>query len=515
MKRLLNLGAFSLITMVIYSQSSLTITSNEKAGGRNYFTGNEIKVREYIFPERIEHSFIDTVSNLLTVQLRGLSKNGKWLNNSGDMIQYDLSNGQIRWTKKLNYQQGNIEQFNNLIIQTVGNKSYSLNIDNGENEWEAKNKIYYVEPIMKIGIGYQYKTTTGYTNTLEGIDLLNGERIWKREINREYSWNDIFHLNDSILFIVAAGLHSVNLKNGSGWDYNTITGKKDYTETVLANTAGVVAGLLTGTFFTATGNNLVRDVVSNVLIDSSNLYFASRERLVRLTCDGQIIWSSPLPGDFTSKSAIFIRDSLIYLVNKGFAFMGYRQLDFGTPFLAAFKLKSGEQVFMNPISLKKDPVRSFEILKDTVYAIFKNRVSKFSMRDGSLISEHIFNIDTTGELMYFVGKQAYVKSDSLYYCLPLSDSTRHYLFTKSNKALITNYKFEVLDQVDYNQIYIYYLKTSDYKFLVNGNETTIIDNKNKKAAVINATGNSLLLGKKLFDIQEKSFVEIDLSDLLN
>ena len=282
MKRLYSIGLLSFTVFTIYAQSNIQIINNEKIIGKNYKTNNDIQSKEYIFPDRIDNYFIDTTMNLLTVQLRGTSKNGKWLNNYGDLVLYDLSNNSIKWTKKIYYQQGGIEEYNNLIIQTIGNKSYCLNINNGENQWEVKNTIYYVDPFQKIGIGYKFKTTTGYTNTLEGIDLTNGKSIWKREINREYSWNNIFHLNDSVIVVVAAGLHSINLRNGVGWDYNTITGRKDYTETVLTNAAGVALGVLTGAFVTSTGHNLVREVVSNVLLDSSSFYFASREKISKV-----------------------------------------------------------------------------------------------------------------------------------------------------------------------------------------------------------------------------------------
>jgi len=60
---------------------------------------------------------------------------------------------------------------------------------------------------------------------------------------------------------------------------------------------------------------------------------------------------------------------------------------------------------------------------------------------------------------------------------------------------------------------MFYLKTKDYKFLARNNETTVIDNQNKKVADLNVSRNALLIGLKLFDIQEKSFMEIDLNEL--
>jgi hypothetical protein len=254
-------------------------------------------------------------------------------------------------------------------------------------------------------------------------------------------------------------------------------------------------------------------VVSNVLLDSSSFYFASREKISKISRNGQIKWSSPLPEDLTSASTIFTMDSIIYMINKGFAFMGYRQMNFGKPFIAAFNLNSGRQLFLKTLSEQKDQINSYKIYRDTVYLVFKDRVSKYSLKDGSFITKKSFDIETLGELKYFIGGQVYLKTDSIFNNLTDIDSTSHYLFTSTGKTLVINNKLDLLNQIEYNQLYMFYLKTKDYKFLARNNETTVIDNQNKKVADLNVSRNALLIGLKLFDIQEKSFMEIDLTEL--
>jgi len=52
----------------------------------------------------------------------------------------------------------------------------------------------------------------------------------------------------------------------------------------------------------STGHNLVRDLVSNTLIDSSCIYFASREQLVKIDQQsGEIVWKFSIPNDLASK----------------------------------------------------------------------------------------------------------------------------------------------------------------------------------------------------------------------
>ncbi len=267
--------------------------------------------------------------------------------------------------------------------------------------------IQYRIPVF----GYKYRVGDQLSDKLEGIDLKTGDVLWKRELSREYAWNNVFYLNDTTLLAVAAGLHTIHLKNGSGWDYNTVTGDKDYSVTNTANALGAVAGVLTGTFVISTGYNLVRDLVSNVLADSTDLYFASKEKLARVDKNtGEVIWSFPFPQNLPSKSVIFANDSLIYMINKGSAFMGYRQLSYGKPFLAAFNKNSGKQRFFSIIDVKDDPILGFQQVDDVFYLVFKNRVAKYSSKNGNLIQDKEFPEDEFGELSiknnimsYFVG----------------------------------------------------------------------------------------------------------------
>lgn len=509
------IGFSLLISSVTFGQKDFQVLHNEKVVGKNLIDNAEIKGIEYIFPERIHETFMDTTNGFLTVQLRGLRKE-KWLSNKGNILQYDLNNKNLLWSKKIAYQTSSLQQFSNTMIFTVANKSNCLDVKTGSEIWEVKNNIYYVDPVDNIGIGYRFKSATGYSNELEGIDLKSGNVIWKRDLNREYGWNDVFYANDSTMIVVAAGLHSININSGKGWDYNTITGKKDYTGTAAANAVGVAAGLLTGTFAMSTGHNLVRDLVSNCLVDSSFIYFASKEQLSKIDKQtGEIAWNYPFPNDLASKSSIFMNDSVVFMVNKGYAFMGYRQLDFGKPFIAAFDRETGKQKYLTLINVKKDPILGFKILQNEVYLVFKNRIAKYSMKTGSQIIEKEFPEDSYGDLKYFAGNQVFVtnENDNLV-SLPQSDTSKVFVFTKKGKTLSVDNQLSVADTIDYENLSIYYLRTADLKFIAKDKQTLIIDNEGKQIAEIEASTNAFLIGEILYDRRDKSFIAVDLKEII-
>ncbi|MDK2842903.1 MAG: hypothetical protein PWQ17_2409 [Anaerophaga sp.] len=509
------IGFSLLVSSVTFGQKDFQVLHNEKIVGKSLIDNTEIKGTEYVFPERIHETFLDTTNGFLTVQLRGLRKE-KWLSNKGNILQYDLNNKNILWSKKIAYQTSNLQQFSNTMIFTVANKSNCLDIRTGNEIWEVKNNIYYVDPGNNIGIGYRFKNSTGYSNELEGIDLKNGNVIWKRDLNREYGWNDIFYTNDSTMIVVAAGLHSININSGKGWDYNTITGEKDYTGTAAANAVGVAAGLLTGTFVMSTGHNLIRDVVSNSLVDSLYIYFASKEQLSKIDKQtGEIAWKYTFPNDLASKSTIFMNDSAIFMINKGCAFMGYRQVDFGKPFIAAFNRKTGEQKYLTLINVKKDPILAFKILQDEVYLVFKNRIAKYSIKTGSQIIEKEFSQDNYGDLKHFVGNQVYVTNENDHLeSLTQSDTSKVFVFTDQGKILSVDSQLNVTDTIDYEDLSIYYLRIADLKFIAKDNQTLIIDNYGKRIAEIEATTNAFLSGETLYDKRDNSFIAVDLREII-
>jgi len=505
-----------LITVTAFGQNNqFQVLNNEKIMGKDLVKGIDIKGVEYLFPERIHDLFLDKTTGLLTVQLRGLSRNGKWLNNNGNILQYDLKNKRLLWSKKIAYQSSTLQQFSNTMIFTVANKSYCLDINSGENLWKVKNSISFVDPVYNIGIGYRLESSDDYSDELEGIDLKNGNIVWKRFLNRGYGWNDLFYTDDSTIIVAAAGLHTINIKDGKGWDYNTVTGKKDYTGTIAANAVGAAVGLLTGTFVMSTGYNVVRDIVSNALIDSSFIYYASKEQLVKIDKQsGDIVWKFLLPDDLTSKSSILMNDSTIFMINRGFAFMGYRQLSFGEPFIAAFDRETGENFFLSLITATDGPILDFQLLDNDIYLVFKNRILKYSLETGNKTAEKEFP-ENYGELKYFVGKQLFIHNqDGDFVNLLQSEPTKMFVYTNQGKTLSIDEQLNVANTIEYEDLNIYYLRKKNYKFIANGQKTLIINDEGRAIAEIDVTSNAFMIEDIIYDKQNKNFIAIDLQEII-
>lgn len=492
-KRLLIVSFLNLVGLAMYAQSDIEIINQVKPVGKNFLTHKDIIAKEIVFPETIFKTYIDTLSNCITVKLRYLSPGGKITHNTGNMVVYDLGLQKEKWSKKINYTQTTVEQFNDLFIETTGRKSYSLDAETGEVKWEVKNAILYNDAHQKIGIGYKVKDFGPLNDMLEGIDLNTGMPKWKIKISQSCGINNISHLNDSTLMIVASGLHSVNLKNGKGWDYDAQTGERSFMRS----------------------NNLVYDIVSNLYGDSANIYFASKEKISRLSNKGKVIWSTPLPLDLTSKSGIFKKDSILYMVNYGYAYYFYNPLRYGKPYLAAFNANTGKQLYLKTLTRKKAKINAFQTRKDQLFVVFKNKIAQYSLTDGSLIREKKFKTQPDAGLLSYVGNHVYIKTDSGYSSLALADTTTHCIFTEDKKVLVLNDQLEVLKEYDYNDLYLYTYQEKDCKFLVNGDKTIVINKDQKEVAAIDVAMKTKLIGTKFYSIRDNSFLELDVKDILS
>ena len=493
MKKLLIIGVICCFGLYTKAQSDLLILSNEKSFGKNLTTNKEIVGNEFVFPERIEKSYLETESNRITIELRGLLLGSSFLKNNGHVVLYDLTNKKIIWDKSINYQNYYLEQNGKYIFKTGLNKTYCLDFENGEELWKAKNTIVFTNPKLKIGIGYTpYANNLLYTNNnnFEGIDLNTGNSIWKREINHDYDINHVFMLNDSVAMIVSSGLHTVNLKNGSGWDYNAIT--------------GVPVPLM---------QTMKTNIRSNVFIDSLDIYFASKEKIAKLDINGNLIWSTPLPENLTSTSNLVLLDSTLYLINSGFSRFGHETSKQGKPFLAAFNSKNGTEIFLNTFDDKSGKIIESVIDKDEIVVLYSDKIAKCSVKNGTLISEKTFDTKMNGKIVGFLNFNIYNKFDSAYKSLALTDTINHYIYTTKNTVCAIDKNFNIVNQYDVDHLYQFYLKYNNLRFLANKENSIVIDKDNKIVAKINIPEKAKRIGSKLYFVSGKSIIEIDLNEI--
>lgn len=514
MKRVIAIWWICFCTVCIFSQKNESIPGKDVIIGRNFTTNADIKAKEFIFLDMIYQWNNNDSTKMLTLQLRGVKEDGKEQSDTGKIVLFDLAGEQILWEQKINYQQSSVVQYDNFLIKTDDDQSSCLDNVTGENLWSAKNSIIYVDSKQKVGVGYKINSSGELTNILEGIDLKTGNSLWKRKINREYSLNDISPLNDSVLLVTAGGLHTIHLKKGRGWDYDALTGKKDNRGVVAANILGATFSALLNTDYEfISGHDIITDVVSNTLMDSTDIYLADKESVARMDTDGYVLWKSDLPKKLVSKSSLFLKDSLLCMVNNGFATENSGSINYGKAFIAVFNKNTGKKIFLQTIGYKNQQILSYEIEKDTLTLLSKNRIFKHSLKDGRELNERYYKTDSLGEFTKFAEPGMYVLSDSVTIKPLLSDSTNLYVVSSKNQILVLNNQLDITNIIPNEKICFCYLETKGYKLIDAGESTFVIDKNNKLVAELDISGNATLIGTKLYEVQGKSLIEIDLDKL--
>jgi len=401
-------------------------------------------------------------------------------------LQYDLTLNKVLWSKNVSYLAEDLMQFNGLLIQKVDNKSCRIDVKTGKELWSVDNNMFAVDPTLKFGIGYKYNMWYGYTNELEGISITNGTHLWKRKISWSYGWNNVFYINDYTLLAIASGLHTINIMTGEGWDYNTMTGKNQY-----------------------------EDMVSNVLIDSASIYFASKDQIVKLDKHtGTIEWKKRFLNE-SAKSLIFMDDSVVYMINYAYAFLGLRPCDIGNAFVAAFDRQTGKQKYFSYTTYKYGAVQGFKILEKEIILLFRNNVVKYDKNTGTKIYEKKFLKKEFGRIRYFVGSRVFLTDNNGDFLnLAQSDSTKMHFYTSQNEIVSIDNQLNVIDRMDFDSTSIYFLRYNDYKFIVKDKKTYVINNEGKTVAEIEITTNAFIIDNILYDRKEKSFITINLKTLL-
>lgn len=500
-------------TLTAFAQQDMIVIANPVSIGTNYIQNAEIKGTEYFFSERIDDYKIDTINGIAAVYLRGLTKNGKNLSNKGSFVLYDLIAQQPLWSRKINYVNEKITFHGGQAMLNKADKVTALDRKTGEELWSGKSWIYYVDQASKIGVSYKISGLNPTNDNMEGIDLLTGNTIWKRDLDRSYGWDDIQRLTDSTVLITSTGLHSLNIKTGEGWDYKTLTGKKQTGEAVAKGLGSVVLGVLTGGTTFVSGVDVITGVVSNTLMDNTGIYLASAEKLSKLDKDGNVLWAVDLPKDKCSASTILRKEGNIYLINKGYAYENGRFRNYGQPFIAIFDEKDGTQVFFKNFEEKKLLLNDVDIQGDTLNLLFYNKFAQLSIKNNTMLTEKSFDTKKTGYLYNFVNESLFASENESFVNVR-KDCSEHLILTSNEKIIVFNGNGEEEKELNPGDFYSRFAKIPTGKMLFKDGKIVVVDNDGKKTAEINATSKAQLKGNRLYESEEKVLREIDLSGVL-
>jgi outer membrane protein assembly factor BamB len=493
----------------------VTLTELSTPAAIESITEDEIPTDVFEFSNRIHHSYFDTSTGLFTLQFRDTTDNGKWLENKGRVIVFDPDSSNILWDYNMPYKRISYMQHHSTLIEYTQNGGKIIDLETGRAEKNIRYYVYHIDQDQDIGMGYRISSLRKQ-NRLYGFNMSDGEELWERTIDRDFDWSNVMFVDDTTTVLVAGGIHTIDPRDGSGWSYDSKTGKKDYTRAVAGTLLGVASGLLTGNYVVATGYDLIADMVSNVLVDEHSFTLATAEEIVQLNTRGDAIWSQPISKDNASQSFIWEDADTVFMLNAGFAYRGYFMRPIGKPFISAYSKETGEELYQTFIDSDDDDedfVRDYKVSGDNMYIVFANRLEQYSLVDGSLKETVNTQAYDMGELGGFIGFQAFRKEgENVYYSIATHDATNHYLITDSEQILVLDRGFDHLETIQFDDLYLLKMGNEEFALISNHAETRsiLLDSGMMPLAEIDAAGEAFMEGSNLYVVGENRLVRMSI-----
>ncbi|MBP1645002.1 MAG: hypothetical protein H6Q16_577 [Bacteroidetes bacterium] len=492
-----------------FSQKDAKILTSDTILTKDLITNSDIKAKVYTFEDRVYNFYIDSTSNTTTISLRKLAKNQKEYKSEGNILVFDFNKDDILWDKKISYDNENFYQYDSLLIYSENSKIELWSIRNGNQLWNSDRNLYYTIPKKKIALTYP---NTQNSEKLEALDLATGNSLWKREIENESGWEDIQSVNDSIYLIYANGFHTVNINDGKGIDFKATTDDKDYTGVIIVSAASIALGILTGSYDIPEAEpSVVDNIRSNVLIDSSAILFASRNKLSKIVNDKLTLWEVDLPKKEISHSNLFKKDSVLFMVNYGYAKKEGKKIAYGKPFLKAYNESNGNLIYS--VILEGESVLEYKISKDRIIFLFDNGISKYSLIDGSFISNRKFDTERYGNITSFVDSNVYYNNNYIYQSLIKEGRNNYCVNFSTGYIQLLNSRFETIEEKPYDELYFLDSKYNEFEILTQDTLTMLINKDGVPVLNLSNFYYANISKGKLYGKNGNSLLEIDLNQI--
>lgn len=475
-------------------QSQITLTDcPDRPVGRTA-EGREILGKCFTSGERIQELALDSSGQHLLIKTRGVDRKGKKTIRKGKMIIADSDTRQVRWYEPFDYgEDREILLPQGILLVHQEKKSALLSWQTGDVLWKARESPFVVDQKNKILLCYNNTALGGITDKLGGIDIATGNVIWETSVSHTFGWNWEGMLNDSVRVVISDGLHLINMRDGSGYSYPARTGFEDYRDAAVTGALGVLAGILTGTFFVPAGGTPVTGLVSEVLYEDSVFYIADRDKLVCLDAVLAPLWEYEFGKKEAAESTLFLRENWLYMLNLGRGYVHghladgpvHKTISIGQPFIACFDKATGDKIYLSRFGSENNLIQDIFIGQEAVYIIFnKGGIGCHRLSDPRGVDMILWNKEKYGVPQGFVARVLYIyNSDTGKYEEIIPAAGQTWLFNENNDII----------QVD-EELRVLRFFPSDEKFIVkhSWNDLLLIENK-KADYLIDRSGT--LLGK--------------------
>nr|WP_321453061.1 hypothetical protein [uncultured Carboxylicivirga sp.] len=499
---------FLTFALSCFSQTvEFEIKTSKKAVGKKLADNSELLADCHTFPKRIEKISVSIRPNEITVFSRGVSPNGKWLDNNGNYIRYDYKRNKVNWSKKHSYPDNLVWYYetDSVIIYNGGFRSWVLDYTTGKIlKYYKKNNIYHYQPNLNVGIAYGFDGAYG-PPVIRGFELTKGKELWHEELADKRGWDNLFVLSDSTALVVSKGISMLNLKTGKVWQ-NTEVIRAREPESYTASSFKLYKNFVTASFSEYQGEYNSKTNNNLVFVDSSEVFVLNQNSVASISLKNGITnWNQSLTFN-SSNNNIRIDSNNFYIFNRDLSNQEKTVCNF------AFISKSeGKKIFEKHF---EEQIIDYKVSDGKVFFITENKVLKFDLLTETKELEKDFSNETFGTFKFFLqGQKIYQDNEGLLSPLEKSNESKLILLTNQNNIITLTENLEISSNFNGDDFYLSRLETENFNIISKGKNLSVLNSAGKIMAEIEITKNATVKDDIIYDWNDKELNIIDLTNL--
>ena len=460
------------------------------------YDGSQITVKTYSFNYSIYDKQIDTVRKSVYFTVREKDASGKFYRNNGYQFSFDIKKDTINWVndvRKFDIAQNMHEDL--IISSEVATSKFNKNT--GLEQFQHSTRLVYTDEKHKVGLTYSIPTKPTDKKVLRGVNIDSGTQLYSVDIPNDFDWVEALKANDSILLISSSGLYGLNIRTGIVWSVSDVTGEKNKQKLIQSIMNPNAFRVRQNSFLPCSSDDVVTQICSNILIEGETVYFAGRNTLFSIALNtGKVNWQLDISKFTVSKSALFIQNGKLYMLNLGVASFKENQIVYGAPFFLQADINTGAINFNNPLPMFAYPV-DFQIGNDLALA-GKNNLYFINMNDGKFFNEIDVNELRYGNFSEFVsGNDYYVEKEG--YFVPLNFINDNVVYFHSSHGKVYGVEGGRI-QYEYHEseLYKYDTKFNGFKLIEQKFKTYVLNQNFELVAVLDMEDPATITKDKLY-----------------
>ena len=413
-------------------------------------------------------------------------------------------------------------------------KNKIIDIASGKTVWKKKNEtIFGLFPEENTILSFRRKKVDR-TDSIHCRNLNDGKNRWSYNIvHSSNGWNDFVKINDSTFVLSVSGLNFLDKDNGLTMyqpastvdDIGTVIGiggdkygAKQFSRFNYFFGDGIFSS------YPLNGASYVQSIwgmTSQVLSTTDHVYSASHNNIVCTDHSGSVIWE--MVTDTMASGKLFINDSVLAYINKGYGFMpqkvkrfnrnsilkhfkyllcGYSGVVtlYSVPELLLINRYNGNLIYRQNLSNKYDMILDVRYLpgNDTLQILTRTKIILTSISTGNNLAVKEYSKLGNADLCSFAANDVWLKdSTGVYFPTASSISNVNIMLDRSRLWLVDKYLNNV---AIYHRKDIWHLEGRYKNIIILKNETgvVVLSDEGKQLMRLPGSGPACLAGSKLY-----------------